>query len=71
MRGLHQALVAPLLSAWSEAGVTANLEWQEFDSYLPAWKAMTDAEIVGTTNSKIASRLIPKSTWRTLACLGN
>lgn len=57
----HQNLVEPLLNLWSEMGVVTTPSWQEFDSYLPAWRAMTDAEIVGTTNSKIASRLIPLS----------
>lgn len=56
----HQALVAPLFQAWSELGIEVNATWKEFDSYLPAWESLTDAEAVGWTTSRSGSRLVPE-----------
>lgn len=55
----HQALAAPLFAAWAELGIEVSPTWQEFDSYLPAWQALTDAEVVGSVTSRSTSRLLP------------
>ncbi|KAI3393105.1 hypothetical protein diail_4734, partial [Diaporthe ilicicola] len=57
----HQALVAPLFQAWSNLGIEVNATWKEFDSYLPAWESLTDAEAVGWTTSRSGSRLVPEN----------
>ncbi|KAL1882852.1 hypothetical protein Daus18300_000490 [Diaporthe australafricana] len=60
----HQALAAPLFQAWSGLGIEMNATWREFDSYLPAWEALTDAEAVGWTTSRSGSRLVPEDNLR-------
>lgn len=59
----HQALVAPLFAAWAKLGITATPTWQQFDSYLPAWEAMLDAEVVGNVASRSTSRLLPHANF--------
>ncbi|KAK2613379.1 hypothetical protein N8I77_000297 [Diaporthe amygdali] len=56
----HQALVAPLFHAWAKLGIEVNARWKQFDSYLPAWESLTDAEAVGWTTSRSGSRLVPE-----------
>ncbi|KAG6361657.1 hypothetical protein INS49_009884 [Diaporthe citri] len=55
----HREQLAPLFQAWSELGIQVNATWREFDRYLPAWQALTDAEAVGWTTSRSGSRLVP------------
>lgn len=56
----HQERLAPLFEAWSGLGIQVNATWREFDRYLPAWQALTDAEAVGWTTSRSGSRLVPE-----------
>lgn len=56
----HKSLVAPLFEAYSALGIMVNATWQQFDSYLPAWEQLTDAESVGWTTARSASRLVPE-----------
>lgn len=55
----HQSQLAPLFDAWAGLGIRVEAKWTEFDRYLPAWQALTDAEAVGWTTSRSGSRLLP------------
>lgn len=57
----HQEQLAPLFRAWSGLGIQVDASWSEFDRYLPAWQALTDAEAVGWTTSRSGSRLVPRA----------
>ncbi|KAG8169471.1 hypothetical protein KVR01_000216 [Diaporthe batatas] len=56
----HQQQLAPLFRAWEGLGIRVGARWREFDRYLPAWQALTDAEAVGWTTSRSGSRLVPE-----------
>lgn len=56
----HREQLAPLFQAWSGLGIEVNATWREFDRYMPAWQALTDAEAVGWTTSRSGSRLVPE-----------
>lgn len=56
----HQEQLAPLFQAWAKLGIQVEAKWSEFDRYLPAWQALTDAEAVGWTTSRSGSRLVPE-----------
>lgn len=57
----HQEQLAPLFQEWSKLGIQVNATWKEFDRYLPAWQALTDAKAVGWTTSRSGSRLVPEA----------
>lgn len=66
----HQEQLAPLFQEWSRLGIQVNATWDEFDRYLPAWQALTDAEAVGWTTSRSGSRLVPEASLLDATRLG-
>jgi hypothetical protein len=55
-----QALLAPMFDKWAQLGIVVSPTFQQYDSYLPAWRDLTDAEVVGSITGRSTSRLLPK-----------